>query len=349
MTALARPPLKDIELTDAQEQRAAALHQEAIVVDGSLTLKQDQQHFLDARAGGVSATNHTVIWPDHDLLTSLKGIDSCRRWIDQNPSEVLLATTVEDIYEAKRTGREGIIFGPQNTEMIGPDLALVGTFYDLGVRILQLTYQRQNLVATGCGETHDGGVTRYGRDMIRVMNELGIIVDVSHCSAKTARDAFEISKTPVIYSHAHPYAVSPHVRAKDDDLIRAMADQGGVIGITAISGFLYDPERPRERPSLKMLVRHIEYIANLVGIDYVGIALDFEETNTPEHYEAARRANPELNTGWSWEDKRPHNLSMVSEMPNVTRALVAAGFSDGDIKKVLGENYLRVFKQVWGK
>jgi membrane dipeptidase len=349
MTATAAPPpLKGITLTEEQERRAAAIHREATIVDGSLTLKQDAQHFADARAGGVSATNHTVIWPDRDLPQALREINACRRWIDANPDEVLLATTVRDIEEAKASGREGIIFGPQNTEMIGTDLSLVGTFYDLGVRIMQLTYQRQNWVGSGCGERRDGGVTRFGRELIREMNELGIVVDVSHCGPVTARDAMEISTTPVIFSHAHPNAVSPHVRAKDDDLIRAMADQGGVIGMTAISGFLYDPDRPRERPSLRMLVRHIEHVVNLVGIDHVGIALDFEETNTPEHYEAARRANPELNTGWSWEDKRLHDLTAVSEMPNVTRALVAAGFSDADIKKILGENFLRVFRAVWG-
>jgi membrane dipeptidase len=349
MATLAPTPLKDIELTDEQERRALAIHQLASIVDGSLTLKQDEKHFNDARAGGVSATNHTVIWPDRDLPTALREINACRRWIEANPNEVLLGTTVADIEAAKESGREAIIFGPQNTEMLGTDLDLLGTFYDLGVRILQLTYQRQNWVGSGCGERRDAGLTRFGHDLVHEMNALGIVVDVSHCGPITARDAMEFSTTPVIFSHAHPYAVSPHVRAKDDDLIRAMAAQGGVIGMTAISGFLYDPARPRERPSLKMLVRHIEHVVNLVGIDHVGIALDFEETNTLEHYEAARRANPELNTGWSWEDKRPHNLTEVSELPNVTRALVAAGFSDAEIRKILGENFLRVFRTVWGR
>ncbi len=349
MTTLERTRLVDVELTEEQARRAAAIHRAVIVVDGSLTLKQDEKHFAEVRAGGVTATNHTVIWPDRDLPTALREINACRRWIDANPEEVLLATTVADIHAAKASGREAIIFGPQNTEMIGTDLSLLGTFYDLGVRVLQLTYQRQNSVGAGCGERRDGGLTRFGRELVGEMNALGIVVDVSHGGPVTARDAIEHSTTPVIFSHAHPSAVSPHTRAVDDELLRAMADQGGVIGMTALSGFLYDPERPRERPSLRMLVRHVEHIANLVGIDHVGIALDFEETNTPEHYEAARRANPELNTGWSWEEKRIHNLTEVGELPNVTAALVAAGLSDSDIKKVLGENFLRVFQAVWGK
>jgi membrane dipeptidase len=344
----ARSQLKGVSLTDAQEERAERLHREAIVVDGSLTLKQDDRHFELARAGGITATNHTVIWPDRDLHQALKEVNSCRRWIDQHPNQVLLATTVEHIHEAKRTGREAIIFGPQNTEMIGTDLDYLGTFYDLGVRILQLTYQRQNHVGAGCGEPRDGGLSTFGRRMVKEMNALGIVVDVSHGGRQTALDAMEVSSTPVIISHSHPYTPSPHVRAKDDDSLRALAAQGGVIGLTALSAFLYRPERPRERPDLTAFVRHVQYLVDLIGVDHVGIALDFEETNTPEHYAASRLANPELNTGWSWEDKRIWDLEEVDQMPNVTRALVAAGFSDTEIAKMLGGNYLRVFEQVWG-
>src|SRR5215207_4987160 len=105
MATLTRTRLVDVELTEEQERRAAAIHQEAVIVDGSLTLKQDEKHFADARAGGVTATNHTVIWPDRDLPTALREINSCRRWIDANPTEVMLATTVADIHTAKASGR----------------------------------------------------------------------------------------------------------------------------------------------------------------------------------------------------------------------------------------------------
>lgn len=343
----ARPPLRGITLTEEQELRAERIHRDAIVVDGSLTLKEDDRHFELARAGGITATNHTVTWPYRTLQESLKEISSCRRWIDRNSDRVLLCTQVDDIYTAKQTGREAIIFGPQNTEMIGTDLDLVGTFYDLGVRILQLTYQRQNWVGAGCGEKVDPGLSRFGRQMVKELNTLGIVVDVSHGGRQTALDAMEVSETPVIISHAHPYTPSPHIRAKDDDSLRALAQQGGVMGLTAISGFVYHPDRPKQRPDLTDLMRHAQYVADLIGTDHLGIALDFEETNTREHYEATRIAYPELNTGWSWEDKRLWDLEECHQMPNVTRALVWAGFSDDEILKILGGNYLRVFKQVW--
>jgi membrane dipeptidase len=179
------------------------------------------------------------------------------------------------------------------------------------------------------------------------MDNLGMVVDLSHCGATTAADAIKLSRNPVIFSHAHPNRLSPHVRAKDDDVLRALAERGGVIGITALSAFLYDPAEPRVRQGLPRFVEHIKYLVDLIGIDHVGFGCDFDETNTPEKYKADHDAHPELSTGWSWEDKRIHDLTSAAEETNITRALVWGGFSDGEIRKILGENFLRVFKSVW--
>jgi membrane dipeptidase len=350
MTRSVEPPvpeLRGIALTAEQERRAVERHRGSIVVDCSSVVKQEPSHVERARAGGVTATNHTVTRPNSDLPMALREVNACRRWIDANSGDVLLATSTDDIRTAKATDREAIIFGPQNTEFIGTDLNYLGTFYDLGVRILQLTYQRQNWVGAGCGERGDGGLSRFGRELVREMDELGILVDLSHCGPRTAADAMEASRNPVVFSHAHPNALAPHIRAKDDDLLRALAAKGGVIGVTALSAFLYDPERPKERPDLRRVVRHLEYLIDLIGVDHVGIGLDFDETNTPEKHAAAHRENPELDTGWGWDDRRAHDLTNAAEELNVTRALVAAGFSDGDIAKILGQNFLRVFDQVW--
>jgi membrane dipeptidase len=340
-------PTTTIALTPAQEQRAVALHRDAVLVDCSSVIKQEPAHIERARAGAVTVTNHTVVRPPSDLATALGEINMCRRWIQSNPSDVLLVTSVEDIDTAKRTNREGIILGPQNTEFIGTDIAYLGTAYDLGVRILQLTYQRQNWVGSGCGEERDGGLSTFGRQLVREMDSLGMVVDLSHCGAQTAEDAIRTSRHPVIFSHAHPNRLSPHVRAKDDDLLRALAAQGGVIGITALSAFLYDPAQPRVRQGLPRFVEHLKYLVDLIGIDHVGVGLDFDETNTPEKYRADHEAHPELSTGWSWDDKRIHDLTSAAEETNLTRALVWGGFSDGEARKILGENFQRVFKTVW--
>jgi len=341
---------RDVQLTPDDEERARRIHADAIVIDGSSVVKQEPSHIERARAGGVTATNHTVTRPMSDLPTSLRELNSARRWIDGNPDDVLLATTTAHIEDAKRTNREAIIFGPQNTEFLGTDLDLLGTSYDLGVRILQLTYQRQNWVGSGCGEDNDGGLTSFGRALVREMNELGIVVDVSHCGQQTGRDAVAASAAPVILSHAHPNRVAPHARAKDDDLLVAIASSGGVIGLTAISMFLYDPAEPGVRPGLADLAKHIRYLIDLVGVDHVAIGLDFDETNTPEKYAADQAAHPEIYTDrapFGWDDKRIHGLTHAGEELSVSRVLVALGLSDDEVRKVLGGNLLRVFSQVW--
>ena len=345
---MASEPFGWVSLSPDQEQRAADLHRRAVLVDGSSVVKEEPAHFERARDGGVTATNHTVVRPHDDFETAVLAMTSCRHWIDQNADRGLLATTVADVREAKASGREAIIFGPQNTEFIGTDLAKLEAAYVLGVRVLQLTYQRQNWVGTGCGEQRDGGLSTFGRSVVQAMDGLGIVVDLSHCGARTAAEAIELSANPVIFSHAHPAAVTPHIRAKTDDQIRALAAKGGVIGITALSAFNADPAEPRKRQGLEAFRRHLGHLIELVGEDHVGIGLDFDETNTPEKFAAEKARHPELDTGFGWDDKRIHGLTHAGEEGQVTRVLVSLGLDDDAVLKVLGGNFLRVFQTVWG-
>jgi membrane dipeptidase len=329
------------------EKRVEKLHREAIVIDGSIVIDMVPEHFDRVKRGGVTAVNHTVTDPYADLLTSLKEIEFCRRWIAENAEHALLVRSVTDIHEAKRSGREGVIFGPQNTEMIGFDLDLLGTFHELGVRILQLTYQRQNWIGSGCGEKADSGLTQYGRKFVAEMDALGILVDLSHCSAQTAADAAEVSKNPVIFSHAHPYTLSPHIRAKKDDNIKAVAATGGLIGITGLSPYLYYPDKPTTQPTTERYVEHITYVADLVGIDHVSVGLDYDETFTPQKREEGAKKHGALLGQWPWPERRCKDIDDAGDMISITRALVAAGFSDTDVKKVIGGNLMRVFEAVW--
>lgn len=344
MTATASATLG---LTPEQEQRALELHARSIVIDCSSVVNPEPDHITRFRGGGVTVTNHTVTHPSSDLVAAVGDINTCRRWIEANSADVLLALTVGDIRDAKASGREAIIFGPQNTEFLGTDLSRLGLFHDLGVRVMQLTYQRQNWVGSGCGEPNDGGLSLFGRELVTAMDEAGIVVDLSHCGTRTAADAIQLSENPVVFSHAHPNAIAPHIRAKDDELLVAMAARGGVIGVTALSAFLRDPARPTERPGLSDWVRHIRYLVNLIGIDHVGVGLDFDETITREKWEADHRRWPELSLGWSYDERRAVGLTSAAEETNMTRALVAASFTDEEIQKILGLNFLRVFETVW--
>ncbi len=338
-----------MNLSADAEARAASLHQDAIVIDGSSVVKQEDAHFERAFAGGVTATNHTVTAPSSDFETAMLDMATCSRWISANSERGLLATTVADIHEAKQSRREAIIFGPQNSEFIGTDLRRLDAAYELGMRIMQLTYQRQNWVGAGCGEARDAGLTTFGRQLVKSMDDLGVVVDLSHCGAETSAQAIAESRHPVIFTHAHPSAVTPHIRAKSDDLLRALADRGGVVGITALSAFLADPAEPRRRPGLEAFARHMEYLLELIGEDHVAIGLDFDETNTPDKFAASRLEHPELDTGFGWDDKRIHDLTHAGEEGAVTRVLVSLGLADEAVKKILGGNFLRVFNEVWGR
>lgn len=323
---------------------ATELHTAATVVDGSTVIELSEEHLERIRRGGVTAVNHTVTRPYADTVTALREVNECRRWIDAHGDRVVLATTVADIERAKADGKEAVILGPQDTEMIGVDLDLLGTFYDLGIRILQLTYQRQNLLGAGCGENVDPGLTEKGRGFVEAMNELGILVDVSHCGQRTGLDAMEVSTTPVVVTHSFCDAISPHIRAKNDDFLRTLGEQGGVIGITTLSGFLYYPEDRGKRPDLARFVEHLSRVVEVAGIDHVAIATDYDETLT----EAKKGKDwGKLLGNWKWSERRAIGMDDAADFPNFTEALLAGGFSAEDITKVLGGNWLRVFGQAW--
>ncbi|MBC8989055.1 MULTISPECIES: dipeptidase [Micromonospora] len=340
----------------AQPVRSAAdLHAAATVVDGSTVIELSDAHLDRIRRGGVTAVNHTVTRPYADTVTALREVNRCRRWIDAHPDEVLLALTVDDIHRAKAEGKEAVILGPQDTEMIGGDLDLLGTFHDLGVRILQLTYQRQNLLGAGCGEDTDSGLTHRGRAFVKAMNELGVLVDVSHSGERTGLDAMDASDKPVVVTHAFCDALSPHIRAKSDGYLRRLAEQGGVMGITTLSGFLYHPEDPSRRPDLTRFVEHVCRVVEVAGVDHVAVATDYDETWTEEMRIAQLKSIAQANSkehqnllgDFGWEERRAIGMDDAADFPNITEALLAGGFSPEDVIKILGGNWLRVYGEAW--
>ncbi|MFF0717134.1 dipeptidase [Micromonospora sp. NPDC003816] len=341
--------------THTSAASATELHAAATVVDGSTVIELSDAHLDRIRRGGVTAVNHTVTRPYADTVSALREVNRCRRWIDEHPDDVLLALTVDDIHRAKAEGKEAVIFGPQDTEMIGVDLDLLGTFYDLGVRILQLTYQRQNLLGAGCGEETDAGLTHRGRRFVQAMDELGILVDVSHCGERTGLDAMETSSKPVVVTHSFCDAMSPHIRAKSDDYLRTLGEQGGVMGITTLSGFLYYPEAPSRRPDLVRFVEHVSRVVEVAGVDHVAIATDYDETWTEPMRIAQLKAIAQSNSreqqnllgDFGWNERRAIGMDDAADFPNFTTALLDGGFSPEDVTKILGGNWLRVYGETW--
>ena len=267
----------------------------------------------------------------------------------------LKVNRAEDVRAAKKEGKVGIILNFQNTAAIGNDLAKLDFFHGLGVKIIQLTYNVRNFVGDGCTERTDSGLSRFGVDMVKRMNDLGIIVDLSHCGYRTTMDAIEISKEPVAFTHTNCRSVYDHPRNKTDEQIRALVSKGGYMGITCHPTFL----GKKGTSILNTMLDHIDCAVNLAGIDHVGIGTDVSGIR---HYpggimEKTFREDLPIH-GWRDEDvikawntfkvewEQLDNLDM--EYGNLIRGLISRGYSNEEIEKIVGGNFLSFFGEVIG-
>ena len=258
-----------------------------------------------------------------------------RHYIRSHPDDYILARSVDDVLRAKETGKLAIAFDLEGSDPLLGNLDLISFYYDLGVRQMLLAYNKDNRASGGCVEgTY--GLTEFGKDVVREMNRVGMVVDVSHMSYQATIDAFEVSAAPVIFSHSNPKGVREHVRNITDEQIKACAATGGVIGINGIGDFLGGTHSER-------VVEHIEYVMNLVGFEHVGIGLDYvvDKQELMEYLEN----NPDIFP----PDKMKDVLSFVEpeQLPEITDILASRSHSEEVIRAILGGNFLRVAKAVW--
>jgi membrane dipeptidase len=255
-------------------------------------------------------------------------------------------TSGADVERVHAQGKHGVILNFQNTTHFGDDLAKLVEFYELGIRIIQLTYNSSNLVGDGCMEASPRGLTPFGREVVETMNDLGVLVDVSHCSQATAMDAVEVSEKPIAITHGFAKAVHPHDRGASDDLIRTVGERG-YVGIVCVPFFLSDePE-----VTLGHLIRHIEHVGQMIGLDHVGIGTDW----SPEFpTQLVRLLNDEVaRLGFRDEHRvdfgaKITGLDAWADWPDITRALLDHGFSDAEVRGLIGSNFLRTFREVVG-
>jgi membrane dipeptidase len=295
---------------------------------------------------------------------TLDMIDSVYRACERHPNDLMFATSVADIRRAKKQGKMAALMGIEGGHAIEDSLATLRTFYRLGIRYMTLTWNNTNNWAdAGRGEKKHNGLSEFGKDVVREMNRLGMMVDVSHVSDKTMSDALDVSKAPIIASHSSARALSNVPRNIPDDLLKRIADKGGVVQVNFYSFFVdaatvgpqsdarearlkaqqdeinekykNDPERRAEESDkleaanplpplpISKLIDHIDHIVKVAGIDHVGIGADFDGAND-----------------------MPEGARDVSMLPNITYELLKRGYSEKDIRKILGENLLRVFGEV---
>jgi membrane dipeptidase len=366
-------------------QRALQIHRRAIVIDthNDVTTPMANDDFDLSGAppvpyrtniermkqGGLTAEFFSLYvkpwYVEHggSARRTLDMIDSVYRAVERHPNDLMIATSVADIRRAKRQGKVAALMGIEGGHAIEDSLPTLREFYRLGVRYMTLTWNNTNNWAdAGRGEKKHNGLSDFGREVVREMNRLGMMVDVSHVSDETMSDALDVSKAPIIASHSSARALSDVSRNIPDDLLKRIAKNGGVVQVNFYSVFVdaktvapqsaerdkrlkaqqdaidekykNDPERRAEESDkleaanplpplpISKLIDHIDHIVKVAGIDHVGIGADFDGAND-----------------------MPEGAQDVSMLPNITYELLKRGYSERDIRKVLGENLLRAFAE----
>ncbi len=371
----------------------AAVHASAIVID---THADTPQRFLDenfdladplnggnfnletARKGNLGAEFFSIwVEPEryqgHDARRTLELIDAVKQQVARHPDQMMLATSPEGIEQAHREHKLAALMGIEGGHSIEDSLGLLRQYYALGVRYMTLTWANSNGWADSSGDANDAGVphtkeglNEFGKDVVYEMNRLGMMVDVSHVSDKTFFRTLIISRAPVIASHSSARALCDSPRNMTDDMLRAVANNGGVVQVNFYSGFLsqqyrdallkIQPEVDKQvraykdkakaegkpvgddeiakiekaaadripRPPLSVLIDHIDHIAKVAGVDHVGLGSDFDGVN----------------------GQLPEGLDSPADLPKITAALMARGYTAEDCRKILGGNLLRVFREV---
>ena len=325
------------------------------------------EHLEGVLAGTVVWDNHACmpLRPDDDsflpqlarhkaagvnLVALNVGIDLCpweqtfavlasfRRWIAHHAEDYVLAQSVADIEAAKRDRKLAVVFDIEGGRAVEAHPGLVEIYYRLGVRWMLIAYNHSNRLGGGC-QAHDGGLTDYGRQVIDEMERVGMVLCCSHTGYRTAREAMDYAKNPVIFSHSNPRAMWDHERNIPDDLMKACAANGGVVNLNGIGIFLGNNDN-----STETLLRHIDYAAQLIGAEHVGLGLDYVfDHSEMDDYIAAR---PDI-----FPPEKGYNDAMAmiepERIPLIAEGLLSRGYRDAQVSGIMGENNMRVARQVW--
>jgi len=329
------------ELNAKENEKALAIHSEAIIIDGSNPSLWTDQYIQKMLNAGVTAAV-----PALGGRNFSEAVRSMYEWylkFDSNPNKLLLATSAQNIRQAKKEEKHAIIFGFHSGDIIEDDIHLLSIFHRLGLRILQFAANRATILGDGVVELRNAGLSDLGFEAVKEMNALGILIDLSHCGIATSMETIEASKDPVVFSHSNVRSIVDNPRNKTDEQIKALAEKGGVMGVLFSSSFL--STKLPEKQTLGDLLNHIDYIVNLVGADHIGLGSDFSEGRDLSHMR--KIVDREGKKIWPWAGIKPKDIDTVSKLPNITKGLVARGYSDQEIKKILGGNFLRVYERVW--
>lgn len=325
------------------------IYDESIVVDGLVIGRNwDEDSFKALAKTGYTGFN--VSLDSFSFNRALLSLLDWQKRIENNPDKLIQATSVEDFNRAKKENKVAVLFGFQNSRMINDSLENLDILYQAGTRWMQLTYNERNLLGDGCTERTNSGLSDFGISVVERMNELGIVIDLSHCGRQTTNDGIKFSKTGAMINHSMCEALhKDHPRAKTDAQIRAMADKGGVLGIICL-GYMIGPNLGTDT-TLETYVDHIDHAVKVGGIDHVGLAADYAieglEANgaTRENWFVPRLSRFKASYKVQWPPWIPE-LDSTDRYRHVTRLLEKRGYRTGEIEKILGQNFLRYYREV---
>jgi len=322
-----------------------------IIIDGLQYCKWSPEIFEEMRIGGVTAVHATVSYWE-TFRETVSNIATWKKMLREFPFRMMLARTADDIRMAQESGRTAIILGAQNCTPLDGDIGLVEILHDLGLRIMQLTYNNQSLLATGCYEPIDNGLTRMGRQVICEMNRVGMVVDLSHCSARSAQDAIEHSCRPVAITHANPSRWHSARRNFSDDVLRALAESGGILGLSTYPHHLKGGSGCSLRSFCEMAAR----TAEIMGTKNIAIGSDLCQGQPNSVVEWMRNGTWTRTRDYgegSEEDpgfpEMPQWFSSNKDFGNIAAGLAEVGFSASEVESILGLNWLAFFDRSFSR
>ena len=302
------------------------------------------------REGNVDAVHATICYHEN-FRETVANIEKWNRWFEQFPELIFHGKTGDDVRLARKTGRTAIFFGFQNPSPIEDDIGLVEICHTLGARFMQLTYNNQSLLATGCYEAEDTGVTRMGKQVIKEMNRVGLVVDMSHSADRSTLEAIEISERPIAITHANPSFWHPALRNKSDDILKALGQSGGMLGFSLYPHHLKD----KSDCTLESFCGMIAKTADLMGVENIGIGTDLcqDQPDSVVEWMRVGRWSKEIDYGEGsasnagfppmpkWFEDNRHFDSLEQGLRDI-------GFSEADTAAVMGENWLRFYDENFG-
>ena len=324
---------------------ASALHTESIVIDGLTPYYTlDEPYTASLIEGGISGALLSVV-SDATWDATLQRTEAALEKIEKSP-HLMLATRAADFRTAKSHGKVAMMLITQAADMIGTDLKRVGIMHRLGFRILGMCYTFANLAGDGCGERRNAGLSFLGRELVAAVDELPMMLDVSHSGHQTSLEAVQLARAPCI-THANAYAVTANDRNKHDEVLRIVAEKGGVIGLCGLPRAVHHPD-----PTLAHMLDHLDYLVKTMGAEHVGLGLDYVEGYKDAGVvlpQSRRNRTLRPDIFGSVDDflnqSYPRGLEDIRQAPNLTQGMLDRGYDSKRVKWVLGESWVRAIEK----